>query len=406
MVEVLGWDPVERTLWGVALTIIFASSIIYLIKGKRMERHDEKIFLYGFTSYIIGYALYFLAFYLFSLSYSGTYINNALYVDFDQGFTPEHMMIYVFGEIAYSIGFGIFFFTFELIHKQTKYLLTFIQSGLLLFRIFLPSLSGYSWLLIFIYSNISTMFIFFYLTRISRLEFKAVSSLLLFGLILFGVSIILFNGDLRTLNIAIFLPLSPILCILGGLISLSPIVIKSEFLVKAKHYWITIGVICLSLICIVMMLFLYALIVFEFSLFILTELIFGFLLVTVLLLMLNKILTSIKKQVLLDDTLENEVDKSNLLGIFTKPRKITEEEVSISKEKGICLVCKGEVGRITYICPECKALYCNKCSKALSSLENMCWVCETPFDESKPVKRIKQESERELIDIEKKKFNY
>ncbi len=40
-------------------------------------------------------------------------------------------------------------------------------------------------------------------------------------------------------------------------------------------------------------------------------------------------------------------------GIFTKPEVVTEEEVSISKEKKICLVCKGKVSRYkVYICPD------------------------------------------------------
>ena len=70
---------------------------------------------------------------------------------------------------------------------------------------------------------------------------------------------------------------------------------------------------------------------------------------------------------------------------------ITEEEISISKEKQICLVCKNEISRESYLCPECKAFYCIKCSKALTNLENACWVCGTPIDETKPVKPFKKE---------------
>ncbi|MFX1338925.1 MAG: hypothetical protein ACFFDK_09975 [Promethearchaeota archaeon] len=81
----------------------------------------------------------------------------------------------------------------------------------------------------------------------------------------------------------------------------------------------------------------------------------------------------------------------------TRPEKITEEEVSISKEKKICLVCKGKVSRAVYICPKCDALYCNNCSQALSNLENACWVCNTPFDESKPVKPYKKESNNKVV---------
>ncbi len=54
------------------------------------------------------------------------------------------------------------------------------------------------------------------------------------------------------------------------------------------------------------------------------------------------------------------------------------------------MVCKNKISRLNYICPGCLALYCVKCSEALSNLENSCWVCETPFDETKPVQVIKE----------------
>jgi hypothetical protein len=84
---------------------------------------------------------------------------------------------------------------------------------------------------------------------------------------------------------------------------------------------------------------------------------------------------------------------------LSRRAEITEEEVSISKEKKICLVCKSALGRFNiYLCIECGALYCEKCAKALSTLENTCWVCETPFDESKPVKLPEIEEEVPLIE--------
>ncbi|MFX1575150.1 MAG: hypothetical protein ACFFB0_20635 [Promethearchaeota archaeon] len=43
-----------------------------------------------------------------------------------------------------------------------------------------------------------------------------------------------------------------------------------------------------------------------------------------------------------------------------------------------------------YTCPTCDAMYCITCSEALSNLENACWVCNTAFDESKPVKLDKK----------------
>jgi hypothetical protein len=83
-----------------------------------------------------------------------------------------------------------------------------------------------------------------------------------------------------------------------------------------------------------------------------------------------------------------------------KKEDITEEEVSISKEKKICLVCKGKVLGNTYICTECEAFYCMKCSQAISNSENACWACNSPIDKSKPVKPFKREEEE--IEISEK----
>ena len=70
--------------------------------------------------------------------------------------------------------------------------------------------------------------------------------------------------------------------------------------------------------------------------------------------------------------------------------QITEDEVSIHKEKKICLVCRGEVLRFTYIC-DCGVIYCGNCAQALTDLENVCWVCDVPIDYLKPVKFLKDE---------------
>ncbi len=100
---------------------------------------------------------------------------------------------------------------------------------------------------------------------------------------------------------------------------------------------------------------------------------------------------------------ESVSEQLDIKGLFIKPQSITEEEVTFHREKKICLVCKGKISRINYICPECDALYCIKCSEALSNLENACWVCNEPFDESKPVKLFKkEEDEIEEIEISEK----
>ena len=93
------------------------------------------------------------------------------------------------------------------------------------------------------------------------------------------------------------------------------------------------------------------------------------------------------------EILKQQSDSQDYLSVFIKPQLITEEEVTFHKEQKICLVCKSKVSRTMYMCPKCDALYCIKCSDALSNLENMCWVCDTQIDESKPIKKevVKEE---------------
>ena len=88
--------------------------------------------------------------------------------------------------------------------------------------------------------------------------------------------------------------------------------------------------------------------------------------------------------------------------IQNRPKDITEEEVIYHKEQEICLVCKGSTSRLTYICPDCKTLYCIKCSEALTDLENACWVCNTPIDPSKPSKPYEKGEERPKLEISEK----
>jgi len=96
------------------------------------------------------------------------------------------------------------------------------------------------------------------------------------------------------------------------------------------------------------------------------------------------------------------------LALRTEPERrkkrvlITEEEISFHMEKKICVVCKGNVSRVNYMCPKCNTLYCVNCSEALSNLENICWVCNEPIDETKPVRPYKEGETAADLKISKK----
>jgi hypothetical protein len=96
--------------------------------------------------------------------------------------------------------------------------------------------------------------------------------------------------------------------------------------------------------------------------------------------------------------------EEGLFRLIQRPDNITEEEITISKEKKICLVCKGEAIGLTFICTECEAFYCVNCSQAISNLENRCWVCNAPIDPSKPVKEMKVDEDLEIDAKKRNKF--
>jgi hypothetical protein len=92
--------------------------------------------------------------------------------------------------------------------------------------------------------------------------------------------------------------------------------------------------------------------------------------------------------------------KDSLFRITERPDQISEEEVTYYREQKICLICKGKVGGFnTYICMNCEALYHEDCALTLSDLENACWVCNQPIDETKPTKPFKIIEEKIMGEI-------
>ena len=99
----------------------------------------------------------------------------------------------------------------------------------------------------------------------------------------------------------------------------------------------------------------------------------------------------------LDELIESMTHNRNII-----TSQVIEERVAITKETKICLVCKGVVLRFSYIC-ECGAVYCDNCARALTNLENVCWVCEISIDPLKPVKQYTENGEENINATTKRK---
>lgn len=104
-------------------------------------------------------------------------------------------------------------------------------------------------------------------------------------------------------------------------------------------------------------------------------------------------------------------DRMNLAGIDSQMEHllrnraslathVKEEQITVHKERKICIVCRGDILGFMYAC-HCDALYCEKCARALTEIENLCWACNAPIDITKPIKPYKKE-EVGKKDIKKK----
>jgi len=247
---VMIWDPYERFLWGIAIAIAFTCGIYFIRIGKKREVFDEKIIMLGLASLPLGFAFSLLFTYFQVLQVPpvpGNFSNNVF--TFCGNYELSSWSYEVLGRLSYiSLGIGGMFFVlaFDIIIKRTKYLLTIIFIIIIIILIGTFSLDYELARIIFNYPLILALVIFvplvlFIYTKRSHLEFKAVSSFLLFGIILFMISLILAERAHKKLN---YYPLilSPLLLILGCCITILPIIIKPKVISRALTYWVLFAI--------------------------------------------------------------------------------------------------------------------------------------------------------------------
>jgi len=383
MAIVMIWDPIERLLWGIGIAIALMCGVYFIYKGRKREIFNERIIMFGLASLPLSFAFSLLFTFLQVFNVQGTFINNIFYGDYDDYIPPYELL----GRLSYiSIGIGGIFFilAFDIIVKRTKYLLTIafiILSGIEIYSPTIEMAKVVFNLPLLLGLLILVPFVLYLYTRWSHLEFKAVSSFLLFGFLLFIMSLNLAKSVHKELN-AYPLILGPLFLILGCCINILPTIINPKVISRALIYWVGYAIISIPLFIVI----LYIDIIKDLETPYIIEFVVAFVYVYTLFFL---VIRDIRSEIILIDQETKKELQSDVLGIFTRPLKVTEEDVIFHREQKICLVCKGKTLRLIYLCPECDALYCNKCSTALSNLENACWACNTPFDPSKPVKPYK-----------------
>ncbi|TFG02360.1 MAG: RING-HC finger protein [Promethearchaeota archaeon] len=385
MAIVMIWNPIYLILFGILILIDLLIAMQYFNTGRKIPNIDERLISYAYSFLFFCFSLSMVFLILSELQIQGTFINNTFYGDLSKGNELYQLFFRLF-VLFHNIAFTFFYYVFGRYKKKLKYFLLIFNAFGLISSMVLPIdlmmkiNSFYAILNTIIFLSILLIY-----TRWSQLELKASSSFIFLGSYLIFLAVVFNYPEFKQYGlIPLILPL--ILYILGALIILAPTVINPKSLSNPLTFWKINGI--LSIFCSVILLF-FIIIFISFFDFIFLAVFFTLYTICSVLL----ILKSIKSQLLKTEKTEH----AGVLRSFSRPERITEEEVSISKEKKVCLVCKGKVRKFdVYIC-DCNTFYCENCARALINLENACWVCNTPIDVSKPSKSFKKEDE---IDIE------
>ncbi|MFX0100808.1 MAG: hypothetical protein ACFFCS_14630 [Candidatus Hodarchaeota archaeon] len=385
----LEFTGVSLYLWGITFCLFIVSGIYFIYRGSHRDDKKEKYLMYGFGSLFLGFSGGRLLLFLKEINLTGFYAGHAYYAYFATEDIPLLSQICnVSGLAAFVLGFTFFLLACEMTFLPTKYLLTVVNIGLTLVAIFVPYALSLNIMSIVAAVDITLfLLIFFTLLKKSSSEFQPIVIFIIIG------SFIVLIGHLLDTTIfgyalKIPQPVIPLLHIIGVLVTISPMAISSKFFSRALYASLLSMIFLVCLICFLLVIFAQTEIFYElggiypiiaWSSIIFITIVIAYVSVRIIMVVKNKS-SQIKGQ-----------DQADFIKVYGKSQRVTEEEISVSKEKQICLVCKGEIRRENYICPECKAFYCQRCSNALKDLENACWSCNAPFDPSKPIKHEKVE---------------
>ncbi|MFX1358700.1 MAG: hypothetical protein ACFE8T_00015 [Promethearchaeota archaeon] len=326
-----------------AIIILIVSSLFYISQGRKKETSHEKTLMYGFACFWLSIAVVRAFFYFSDYILEGTYTGdlNVIILSFD----------------------------------ITSYILLYF----------------YLYLFIYIFiSIISVNLLFIWFSIRSKKEFQAISSV-----VTIGFTVVLIGWAFETIAIKELNLISPILppifVIVGTIIAILPLILNLEFFSKALANW-------LVLISIIFILVFLGLTVFtNLPLFIISQVIIWISTFVLVLVIIYIISYLVKRGRAPETSLEDKKSEiKDFIRIFTKPLDFSMKEIKFYRDRGLCLVCKNEISGLTYVCPNCDAWYCIKCSKALTELENVCWGCGKPINLFRLLKYEKEHS-KEII---------
>jgi len=378
---------------------MFLGGIGYVRRSKERSNQNEKQILLGIALYLIFASIGIIFFYIARFYAEGSFNGQAFVGEFSEDKTPVFQLIGI-GQIFAQMGYVLFVFKVEGAVKKTKRILTLANTTFYIITV----LTWWMKLLTFHIIARGLLGIILLLSVLCLLKF----SVKIQNLSLFMITGLLFGyvGGAMQLPEAIEANLYPlefpfVLFLIGYLFIVAPAYINIDKILNTnpKYFWsifIVAVIIGLS---------------FGIDLYILTRnisFLFQIVVTFVLLFVIVYIYLQRKKAFQsqtggFTSTISNSesIDKIDIVSVFSRPKTLTEEEVSISKEKKICLLCKGKISNFNFLC-KCGAFYCEKCAKALITLENACWACGSAIDETKPIKPFQKEMETVGISVEEK----
>jgi len=325
---VMIWDPIERLLWGYALTIAVMCGIYFIHIARKREVFNERVIMLGLASLPLGFAFSLLFTFFKVLQIPGDFSNSIF--TFCGSYNGDSPLYQILGKLSYiSLGIGGMFFVlaFEIIIKRTKFLLTITFIIIILIIIFSDPFKSardaFNYLLILALIFLVPLVLYLY-TKWSHLEFKAVSSFILFGFILFMISLILAERAHKKLN---YYPLilSPLLFILGCFIMILPIIINPNIISRALTYWILFAILTFPFMIFMIVVDIFEGLMenFDFWIWYIIEFFIALFYVFLLFLLIIKDIKSEIKLVRQKTFKTTDDNKTDFLAMFTRPEQVS-----------------------------------------------------------------------------------
>ncbi len=382
MAEIIIWDIPSIFLSGIAFSILCIGGFLYLNKGVKSESFNEKIIIFGYAAIFLSFACLVFFFALASSYMAGIYMNFAFFTDSSQ----INALSDIFYRVTYSslfFGFLFFILLFEINFKRTKYILSIIGFLINITTLLIAPINSEINLLPYAYNLLMAVLVIIIFTNWSKFEYRIISSYIMMGLVCIGWAGAFLGIPFLYGRNLLPMWISSLLICIGGIIMIITLFITPTNLSRSWFYGqFFCQFFIISLQIIFMLVFIFGgLPIIATILIIVSTFLYIY--------MLFSNIKSIKTYQAGTISSQEKELHPDILSMFVRPQKLTEEEVSVAKEKKICLVYKNKVTRFNiFICPECDTLYCENCAKALSDLENTCWVCGVSLDPSKPSKTV------------------